>query len=684
LAVISTSAHESILSSLTLRRVALFGLAASVVLLTVNNLLDVRLGAPDLAWSRLYDGTIIASGLLCVTFSFSRRSERLSWLLIGGGIVLWGLGQLYWSIFISHLAVQPFPSIADGFWLTFYAPVYVGLFLLLRSRGHRFRASFFLDGVIGALAVAALGTAVVLSSVVAANSGDNAAVITNLAYPVADTVLLALVAVAFSLTGWRPDRSWILVALGFVLFAVTDSVYLQQIANGTYVTGTVVDLGWFWGPAVLAFAAAVPARRLREAEPSLWLLAVPAMFTVLALGLLIWDHFYPVLAVSVFLAGACVLAMVVRMGLTFQENLKILRERTDEAETDALTGLYNRRRVMVDLGRALDPPQEPMLFALFDLNGFKQYNDLFGHPAGDALLRRLGGNLAGAVGDRGSVYRIGGDEFCLLAGRGADGGKKLMGDAASALCEEGGGFAITAAHGFVELPFGAPSPGEALDLADQDMYANKNSCRVSATEQSSNVLMAALLEHDPRLGDHARGVTELAVELSLALGVEPSELETVRFAAKLHDIGKLAIPEAILTKPGPLDPDEWAFVQTHTVIGERIVAAAPSLAGAGRLIRSSHERCDGTGYPDGLPLADIPLGSLIIAVCDAFDAMISKRDYSPARSVPAALAELRANAGTQFDSRAVAAFCKLIAQRDEILSTPAPNSSSSEVGFPTL
>jgi HD-GYP domain-containing protein (c-di-GMP phosphodiesterase class II) len=223
------------------------------------------------------------------------------------------------------------------------------------------------------------------------------------------------------------------------------------------------------------------------------------------------------------------------------------------------------------------------------------------------------------------------------------------------------------------LPDDASTAADALQLADQNMYANKNSIRVSATEQSSNVLWAALLEHDPGLGDHAQGVTELAVELGLALGLDVADLETVRIAARLHDIGKFAIPEAILTKPGLLDADEWAFIRTHTVIGERIVAAAPSLAPAGKLIRSTHERVDGTGYPDGLGAEAIPLGARIIAVCDAFDAMISHRPYCSSRTVPEALDELRASAGTQLDPVAVAAFCSLIANRDEILTRQGPS-----------
>ena len=138
--------------------------------------------------------------------------------------------------------------------------------------------------------------------------------------------------------------------------------------------------------------------------------------------------------------------------------------------------------------------------------------------------------------------------------------------------------------------------------------------------------------------------------------------------AKLHDIGKMAVPDAILSKPGPLDGEEWDYVRQHTLIGERIVAAAPPLAPVARLVRSSHERWDGGGYPDGLRGDEIPLGARVVAVCDAFDAMTTQRPYREPVSEVAAEAELRRCAGTQFDPMVVEAFCRVIAREH-----PAPD-----------
>jgi response regulator RpfG family c-di-GMP phosphodiesterase len=157
-------------------------------------------------------------------------------------------------------------------------------------------------------------------------------------------------------------------------------------------------------------------------------------------------------------------------------------------------------------------------------------------------------------------------------------------------------------------------------------------------------------------------VAQLATMTAERLGLPEHEVKRIEMAAQLHDIGKVAIPETILGKPGPLDEEEWEFMRRHTEIGERIVMAAPSLAHAADLVRSSHERYDGRGYPDQLAGEDIPIGATIIAVCDAFHAMTSARPYSDRVAVIDAIAELRRCAGSQFDPRVVPAFCTVVEQ----------------------
>jgi diguanylate cyclase (GGDEF)-like protein len=338
------------------------------------------------------------------------------------------------------------------------------------------------------------------------------------------------------------------------------------------------------------------------------------------------------------------------------------RELETAATSDVLTGLANRRQLMADLERrSARAAAAPAVLLLFDLDGFKSYNDAFGHLAGDALLARLGHALSRAVTAHGRAYRLGGDEFCVLADAGARGELELM--ATAALSEQGDGFAVTASYGAVAIPDDADVAAEALRIADQRMYAQKNSGRASAGRQSTDVLLRALAERHPDLEGHLGGVAELAVEVGLRLGLQDEPLHHLRLAAELHDVGKVAIPDAIINKPGPLDEHEWAFMRRHTLIGERIVAAAPALGPVAKLVRASHERWDGGGYPDSIVGTDIPLGARIIAVCDAYDAMLSDRPYRRALSADNAMAELRRCAGTQFDPDVVEAFAAAHAER---------------------
>jgi two-component system, cell cycle response regulator len=182
----------------------------------------------------------------------------------------------------------------------------------------------------------------------------------------------------------------------------------------------------------------------------------------------------------------------------------------------------------------------------------------------------------------------------------------------------------------------------------------------NAARQCVDVLLGALAERHPDLGDHADGVVELAVGVGSRLGVAGAELEQLGYAAALHDVGKIAVPARTLGKPGPLDDAEWELMRLHTVIGERIVAAAPALAPAAALVRWSHERWDGTGYPDGLTGWSIPLGARIVAACDAYDAMLSARPYHATRTRCEALTELQRCAGTQFDPRVVDALAQVL------------------------
>ena len=335
-----------------------------------------------------------------------------------------------------------------------------------------------------------------------------------------------------------------------------------------------------------------------------------------------------------------------------------------DAYHDALTGLPNRRRLIEDLESHLISagPAKPSLLMLFDLDGFKAYNDAFGHMAGDALLSRLGARLEAAVAGRGTCYRMGGDEFCVLATLGVDGADPLAAAASAALSEKGEAFTVGASSGSVVLPLEARDPIDALRKADQRMYAGKAAGRTSAGRQATDALLSALHERSPELGVHLDDVTELCEAVARTLDVPAEDMTPLLQAAALHDVGKVAIPDTILDKPGPLNDEEWRFMRGHTLIGERIVAAAPALTQAAKLVRWSHERFDGTGYPDRLGGEEIPLGARIISLCDAYHAMTSNRSYRTAMSPEGALSEVRRHAGTQFDPAVVEVFEAALAQ----------------------
>jgi HD-GYP domain-containing protein (c-di-GMP phosphodiesterase class II) len=206
------------------------------------------------------------------------------------------------------------------------------------------------------------------------------------------------------------------------------------------------------------------------------------------------------------------------------------------------------------------------------------------------------------------------------------------------------------------------------------MYDHKGQGRPTPAVESKRVLLHALAERSGDLSVHVSDVGDLVEALGRELELDHAQLVVLRQAAELHDVGKLAIPDSILDKPGPLDADEWAFMRRHTLIGERIVASAVSLRDAAPIVRATHERWDGAGYPDGTSGEQIPLAARIIAVCDAYDAITTTRPYRAASSHEDALAELRRCAGSQFDPRVVAAF-------ERIMSSPPAERESSPLGL---
>src|SRR3954453_4304208 len=650
-------------------RHARWGLGALGVLLAACALHALaKFDAGPLSWLLEkwgYNVVLVGSGVACLMRGITIRAERAAWLTMGVAVVGWAIGNVWYTAVLWDMDPIPIPSLSDVLWLVYYPVVYVAVAMLLRARIARFHASLWVDGALAALAVVALSAAVVFQSVLASTGGERLEVATNLAYPLGDLILLGMVTGGVALTGWKPGRTWGALALSFIVFGVSDGIYLWGNATGSWQAGSVFEAGWPAATLLLAWAAWMPPRHVRPRPlDGRRMLVVPTMFALLGLTLLISDHFERLNLLAVALAWASVLAVIGRFGLTFFANLTMLADTREESLTDALTGLGNRRRLMRDLEIVLHPDGgRPSALVLFDLNGFKGYNDVFGHPAGDALLARLGARLGAAMGADARAYRMGGDEFCVLAPLEEGNPLATVERGRRALAEVGDGFEISAADGCVLVPDEAADAGAALGIADRRMYAEKATARRSADEQSRDVLLKALEEHHPDLGAHVHDVGLLAAAVASELGLDARALQHVRHAAELHDIGKVAVPSSILDKPGKLDAQEWEFIARHTIIGERILGAAEGLRPVATLVRASHERFDGTGYPDGLRGDEVPLGARIVSVCDAYDAMTSDRPYQRPPPPEAAIAELRRCAGTQFDPTVAAAFCRVSAMQ---------------------
>src|SRR5215472_6551488 len=640
-------------------------LVAGLVLLGLHYLGRFSAGGSRLYETWLYEGLELVAALGCFWRAAIVRPERTAWLFIGAALLATTCGDVLYDFWYD--GNPPFPSAADVGYLAFYPLLYVGIVLLLRRRVSTFSRSLWLDGLVAAAAAGALAASVLVEVVVNSTHGSRLVVLTNMAYPIGDVLLLALIVFVFSATRWRPGRAWALIAAGLLLNAVGDGIYLYQVAIGTYAEGTYLDLVWPLSLVLVALAAwQQPGRVARVELQDRAMLGTPIVCGLAATGVLVAASLWHVHALALVLASATIVLVLGRTALTFRENTRLLEDSRREASTDSLTGLANRRKLLLDLPAELERARsgEPRMLALFDLNGFKAYNDSFGHPAGDALLARLAGKLREAVAPAGAAYRMGGDEFCVLL----PASEPALQRVANALYESGEGFTVSSAYGVAMIPDGAATESTALSVADERLYAHKDLLAEIRRGTAHEPLLRTLAEREPELRAHVADVSSLAVRLGERLGLARDELEELRLAAELHDVGKLAIPDVVLQKSGPLDPTEWGFIHSHTLIGQRILGAAPALRPVGAIVRSTHENWDGSGYPDRLVGEAIPLAARIVFVCDAYSAITSDRPYSVARSSDEAVAELRRCAGGQFDPHVVEVFCEVLEDEDE---TPA-------------
>jgi two-component system cell cycle response regulator len=384
-----------------------------------------------------------------------------------------------------------------------------------------------------------------------------------------------------------------------------------------------------------------------------------------------------------------------------------------QALTDGLTGLPNHRAVMDQLQKELERArryERPFSLLFFDADRFKRVNDVHGHAAGDAVLRQIGERAASALRGGDTIGRFGGEEFVVLlpeadASEARAIAERLRATVAAepvATAEVEGGLAVTVSIGVATYLADGSSEQEVLEQADEAMYLAKRLGRnqVRSAEEARHMsadvelmtllqqqgqreqaeregitperlretytlrtvcsLMSLLERRDEGLSAHAHAVSDQATAIASAMGLDAHQVNRIGMAALLHDIGKVAVPDALLQKSTPLSAQERVLLREHAELGEQILEASPFLYDVKPAVRHHHERWDGCGYPDQLRGSDIPLAARIIAVAEAYDFMQRGLPYQVPRSSEEALAELQRCAGSQFDPAVVEVFSTLL------------------------
>jgi GGDEF domain-containing protein len=395
----------------------------------------------------------------------------------------------------------------------------------------------------------------------------------------------------------------------------------------------------------------------------------PTLFAVVAIALLVYDHLNQRVPALVFwLTLGLIIAVFTRMVDTVRLQSTVLEQHEESARSDQVTGLENRQKLEEDIAFIVESRPGSHVLVLFELEGLQAYNDRFGFEAGDALLRGFAANLVASVAPLGgTAYRSDGGRFAGLAPAGNSRIGEMVLAATASLRDDDSGMSLGTTYGEVAIPDEAEEAATALRIAGQRLAAHKQRQHRSARRQAHAVLIAALSARRPDLRDHLRIVAYRAIALGRRLGMSREEIDDVALAAELQDVGLLTVPESVLEKEA-LSELERAMVRSHTAEGARIVAAAPGLASVARLVRSSAERFDGSGYPDGLAGDAIPLGARAIAVSVAFAAMTQPRPYREPVSPDEALAEMRRSSGSQFDPHVVEALARDLAEE----AAPAP------------
>ena len=427
----------------------------------------------------VYPALTAIAGAFCIARAALHRVERGAWLVIGLGVLASAAGDVWWHLAgYDVAAVLPPFTVADALWLAFYPACLIGICMLVRARVPRLTRGLALDAAIGALGMTAVGAALIWGALVDGGvtdmGGDFPADLANL---FGDLVLIGVTCAAIAVTGWRPGRALGLLGTGLLVAAGADGFYLWLGVSGFEIDTLAITALTPASLLLVGFAAwQPPAPRGAAPQVEGWrIVAIPSTFAFAALAVIVVHAIAPRQALALGLAAATLAVVIVRMSVALADQMKLLAASRVEALTDALTGLGNRRALMLELDQQIEAATEasPRAVMLFDLDGFKQYNDWHGHPAGDALLRRLGERLQAAVEPDAGAYRLGGDEFCVMATGDEPAARRVLSAAIEALTDLEGGFEVDSSYGLVMVPGDAATPSAVLQIADERLYAEK-------------------------------------------------------------------------------------------------------------------------------------------------------------------------------------------------------------------
>ncbi|HET9138594.1 diguanylate cyclase [Actinophytocola sp.] len=625
---------------------------------------------------------ISASAAVAVLVGVLRRRTGyvLPWVLLGLSQVIYAAGDTVFYVQHYLLGRTGYPSPADPLYLAHYPLVVVALLLLIHRRGRDLPGA--LDTSVLAV-VAAMLSWLYLIGPQARSGAPTLVTVTSVAYPVMDLAMLA-VALRLVLGGGRRSPSLALLTTNLLAIFTADTLYVLQQVTGTYRPGNFLDAIWLSGNLALGAAALHPTMT-RIGEPAavsermmsrvrlggLCVAALIAPATLLvqyATGAL---HDVPVIA------GACAVLFV----LTILRLHGLVLDQRRLAITDSLTGLHTRRFFEAQLPLEAERAKRDdgsMAVVIADVDRFKSINDRYGHPAGDRALVEVAHRLR-AVTRAGEVLaRYGGEEFALLVPDAHPTdlpaiAQRLRDSVASSpiAVTERDWIAVTVSVGAACHPQHGSDPAKIVAAADRALYAAKaaGADRVVVHPDRDNGGDPAMIDYLCRIADQvdvslssyqrSLAIGEWARVLAAELGLDEPAVRRTALAGRLHDIGKIVIPETVLTKPEPLSEADWRLMREHPDYGYRLARTVPGFSSVAQVIRQHHERYDGAGYPQGLSGQSIRPEARVLAVCDAWAAMLLDRPHQLARTMAEARLELRRGRGTQFDPDMVDLFLDL-------------------------